>query len=53
MNTGNLVKIKKTGKIGIYINSLDGYPHEKIIFVEGEERIFFEYELEVIDVQSK
>lgn len=50
MKIGNLVKLKKTGKIGVYVKPLEGYPQEKIIFIEGEERIFFEHELEVISV---
>jgi len=50
MKIGNLVKVKKTGKIGIYVGPFEGYPQEKIIFVEGEERLFFEHELEVISV---
>jgi len=53
MKKGDLVYIIAEDAVAIFLEKygpFEGYPQEKIIFVEGEERLFFEHELEVISV---
>jgi len=51
LKKGDLLRIKSKNKICIYLSKYTKY--EYLVLYNNEEWVFFENELEVIDVQSK
>ena len=48
---GSLFKVKANNKVCVYVRRYGIYEH--VVFYDDQEWVFFENELEVIDVQSK
>ena len=50
MKKGDLVFCKKTKSVGIFIEKWKNNDKEVVVYCGGQERVYFLYELEILDV---